>query len=260
MTARFNFAEVKPWWVRLGLLVLTASPLLGVTDLHGQIHGAHLYTDLILWCSYGLFVWAVVGFSVGFERLLQWLSVATITGLTVAFTGAALRGMGFWRLLESLLVDAGLSAPVPTAQEATLGLVLRLLVIMISLPLALFALQSFPAPNLLRRVVAPRLGWLQSLSVTVAVFLRMFQHVFEVATRMLVAWKEENPQLIVPRARGDWRVSLKARLGVFGWWQSAVWAWCLGLLCQALMPVPVVARDWSRFAHVSKDEREHTDG
>ena len=83
-----------------------------------------------------------------------------------------------------------------------------------------------------------------TLNVPAAIVLRMIQHVFELFTRLLLAWREENPDLIVPRSREDLRATLFGYGQLLPWVGRAVWTWCEALLAHSLLFVPVAVRDW----------------
>lgn len=242
--AQLNFAQIHPW-ARFTLLALFGSPLFIGNALHPQLHLDHWSKDLLAWSAYAIFIWLVIFLSIGLERLLQWLSAATVLGLTIVVLGVILRKLHIWELLHGLF---GTSAnATANAGQDELDLIYRLFMIMISLPFALFFINSFPASNLLGKVSVRSPERRHKLRVHAALALRVFQHVFEVATTTLVAWREENPELLLPRFRDDWRGSVFGRLGFLKWVRIAIWTWCLTLTLQTLLIVPIVVRDFKRL-------------
>lgn len=237
-----NLAEVRPWWLRLGLLLTVGSPLLTGGVLHARLHPEHFYRDLAMWTAYGVFIWLFVGSCAGLRRLVDWLTFAVLISLTIVLTGAAFRKLGIWQPLETLWMRS------PTDPErSVMDLVFRLLVILSATPYGLLTLSSFPASDLIRwvsrRGAVRRTAW----ALRAAIFLRMLQNVAEVVSRSLVAWREENPALLVPRFRSDWRGSLLGRLRFFDWAWLSVFSWCTAIATQSLEAVPLVVRDFRRM-------------
>jgi hypothetical protein len=241
-----KFAQVRPWWVRLAIVVAIGSPMITGGALHARLHEEHFFRDLAWWAAYSVFVWLFILICIGLERLIQWLSVAVVSGLTVALTGAALRKLKIWESVEHAVfwLTGAESAPV---HQAELDLIFRLIIIMVSLPFALFVLNSFPAADLLKRIASRGPSKKALLTIKLALSLRIFQHVMEVVTTSLVSWREENPEIVLPRFRDDWRGTLLGRLKFFDWARTAVWAWCLTLTLHTLLIVPVVVRDFRRL-------------
>jgi len=138
-------------------------------------------------------------------------------------------------------------------------LVLRLILIMVGVPFFLFALNSFPATGALRRSARPTGERQREAWLLVAIFLRVFQHVFEMAGKMLTAWREENPQLVMPRYREDWKKGIAPR-GYFGWFTRSIWAWSVSLLQQSLVFVPIAVRGWGTFHQATGLTSEESEG
>jgi len=218
--------------------------MFGIGGLPVQLRSDAVFQDLGVWVSYGVFVWLLVGLAVGAEKLLSWLCVGVIFGLTVAVSGVVLRHMKVWELIQHLADYVSKSSPTVSTVEAEL--VKRLIVIMIAVPYSLLVLESFPASDILRRAARPNGSKHAELWLAVAIFLRVFQHVFEVAGNLLLAWREENPRLLLPRHQRDWH-GLGAGAGLLRWIKSSVWSWSVTLLEQALLFVPTAVRDWSRI-------------
>lgn len=241
-----NLVQVRPWWLRLAILALIACPLFGVSTLHTEIRPDHVFDDLAEWTAYSLFIWILVGLVVGLHRLIAWLSVSILFGITVAFSGAIIRKLGIWHVIEHL-VKATTESQASLAQTEA-DLVLLLIRVTATLPIALLTLQSFPASDVLRRAARPdNSGHVREAWLLTAIAIRIFQHVFEVAGSMFLAWREENPKILLPRYKNDWENGVKGRLGLIGWLKTSIWAWSVGLLQQSLVFVPVAVRDWGKF-------------
>jgi hypothetical protein len=240
-----NYAKIRPWWFRLLLLILFAFPLLGLGNLPTELHAESLFRSLGAWIAYAIFIWIIIGLAVGLDQLLSWLFVGVIFGLTVAVTGALLRHIHLWEFIEQLVAYVSNQAVSASSDEAVL--VWRMIVTMIAVPYSLLMLESFPASDILHRVARPGRSKRKVLWLAAAIFLRVFQHVFEVAGNLFVAWKEENPRLLWPRHRDDWHGYGSGFKGVLKWIISAIWAWSVTLLEQAMLFVPTAVRDWIRI-------------
>jgi hypothetical protein len=154
--------------------------------------------------------------------------------------------MHIWEFFQRILLLPVSNNPVPVGQDE-LDLIFRLIMIMVSFPFVLFAITSFPAANLLQKVTVRSTERRNKLVVHCALFLRIFQHVLEVTTTTFTAWREENPEVILPRFRDDWRGSPLGRLGFISWFRMAVWTWCLALTLQTVLLVPIVVKDFKRL-------------
>lgn len=247
-----NFAEVRPWWVKPFLLFIIGSPLLGLSSLPARVRIESVFVDLAGWCAYAVFVWIFIALVASLEQLLRWLCVALFFGLTVAISGAVLRKVGIWRAIEAFTTNlfgmvGGTTESLNESSDADAKMVLLLIRVMSVVPLAMLAVQSMRPSAMLRAAMRPSHGAIREWRITIAIFIRVFQHVFEIAERMLFAWQEENPHILVPRFRGDWRKGVSFCWLFLGWLKDSVWTWSIGLLLQALLFVPIAVRDWSRF-------------
>jgi hypothetical protein len=236
-----NLAAVRPWWLRLFILAMLGHPLVASRVLHGQLHKEHLFFDIGNWTTYALFIWMFVGLCVGLKRLLDWLSIAAIFALTVLLTGAILRKTGLWSLIERTV---GTTTTDPT--QSLIDLLFRFFMILAATPFAMLVIESFPASDLMRWVSRRGATHTARVVLVAAMFLRMFQHVGEVVTRCMVAWREENPSVILPRYRGDWVGSIFRKLGVLEWIKVSVSSWCAAIAVQSLAAIPTVVRDFRR--------------
>jgi len=246
--SRLNIALLRPLWLRASILVAIALPPLLDSSFSRETVLADPFNGIAKWAAYCVFVWVLISLNIGLDRLLSWLAGATLLALTVAFTGKLFRTLAVWEALERLLKKLGLAAS-SGPQNYDAEMVWKFLLIMVALPYALFVLNCFSAAGALER--ASRLGTRgKGMGVHVALFLRVLQHSFEVSLSALGAWREENPGLIVPRLRQDWRHSLLSRFGWFGWFKDALLTWAFALLVLTLTVVPVFVddthqvRDW----------------
>lgn len=239
-----NYAGIRPWWLRLFILVLFATPLFGLGNLPVELKPDAVFQGLAAWIAYAVFAWLIVGLAVGIDRLLSWLCVGVVFGLTVTVSGALMRHMKLWEVIEHFVDYVSHHATSVSSNEA--DLVRRMIVIMIAIPYSMLLLDSFPASDILRRAARPGQSRFAGFWLAVAIFLRVFQHVFEVAGRLFLAWREENPRVLWPRHRQDWH-GWGSGLGFLRWTKSAIWAWSVTLLEQAVLFVPTAVRDWIRI-------------
>lgn len=242
-----EIASLRPWWLRLLLLGLIASPVLTHGRLHATIHAQHAFADLLQWVGYALFVWLFVSLCVGVDRLFRWLAVAAIFGFSLAFGGAFVDRIGVWDLLRNQVAALSPTATPSGATEHNFDLVYRLVMIMATLPYFLLVVNSFPAGDLFARalpLVRSKAARRVRLYVSLAVVLRMMQHVFELFTSLLVAWREENPIQILPRFKQDIHAPFPGYFTLIPWARASIWTWCQALLMHSLLFVPVVVSNW----------------
>ena len=249
-----NLAHIKPWWLRFTLLFTLGCPMIFGFNQTIFLNGDDSLNKLLLWSLYFLFIWLFIALSVGIDGLFNWLGISVILGLTVAMTGAIFQKLGIWAIIMNLIpwVD-----PKSFRAPNDVDMVIKLLMIMGTLPYFLLFLGCFPAGDLLRRTADLQRSKFRKTRVVIALFLRVFQHVFEISSKMIIAWREENPDVIIPRFKSDWhRGSLYVVTGFVGWIRSAIWAWALGLLVHSLLFVPVAVRSWSAFLVNQSTKRE----
>ncbi len=243
-----GLTRIRPWWVRLILLALLAAPLFGKRGLHPTLHDTHVFVDIGSWTAYVCFIWGFVFVCVGVNRLIDWLSTAFMLALVLLLTGALLRKLGVWHFIEELLRVAPKDPDV-----VNLALIAQFFKVIATYPLALLTLVSFPASDLVRWASQLSSRRPRTWTLRLAILLRMLQNVAEVVTRCMVAWREENPQLIVPRFRADWHGSLFSRLGILSWAKDLLIIWPRTVAMQSLQAVPFVVRDFRRLAALNPE-------
>ena len=233
--------DVRPWWIRAFILIAISTPIFSHIVLHSTIHAEHYVDDLLKTVAYACFVWLFVGLCAGLRQLLDWLAVGVIPAITLLLTGALFRSRSIWSLIHKA-VPAASANPL----QGELDLVFKLLIIMIATPLALLIVGSFPATNLMRWISRKGATRTAHAALVGAIFLRMFQHVSEVVERSMDAWREENPDVYLPRHRGDWAGSIWSKAHLVSWFHASVTAWCKFITIQTLAAVPNIVRDFGR--------------
>jgi hypothetical protein len=233
---------------------MLAVPLATGGPLHSTLHAEHAWIDILGWLGYAMFLWSFVVLCVGFDKLLQWLAIGIAFGLTLVFGGAIVGKLGVWELLHNtigVVLPPGSRDPV----QRDLDLIFRLIMVATSLPYLLLVLHSFPAAEVFTAAVRQGTRSRAKTLVSVAVFLRLFQHVFELFTTFLTAWQEENPQMVVPRHNRAFYDGIKGSLRTGSWAKDSIGVWCLALLSHSFLFVPVVVRDWQAFLDQEGDRQ-----
>lgn len=241
-TSHVNLTALKPWWLRFGILLLLGHPVIYSPVLHSQLHASHFYRDLGLWTAYMVFLWIFIWLCVGLKMVADWVTVSTISAFTVLATGAIFRRLGIWVWLQSFFH----STQSTDATQSLMDLMFRFIMISASGPFALLVINSFPAADLMRWISRRSASRTTAIALICAIFLRMLQHVGEVVTRCMVAWREENPDIIAPRFCADWSGSIFLKVGFLQWMKTAVVAWCGAIAMHTLTAVPAVVADFRR--------------
>lgn len=241
---RLSFAQLRPAWLRLALLVaIGLAPMTGWSNFRLAWLPASL-SFVVAWAAYAVFIWLLTLLNLGLERTLSLLSAPFVLALTTCLLGASMRG-----LFPFLAGGA-------TKEVTSLRMVTLFFSIVSLIPYSLLVVNSFSVAGLARRV-SQLGGARRSLGVHGALFLRVLQHVGEVFSELLTAWREENPSRLLPRHRSDWHRSPLTSLYYLEWFRSAVGNWTLACLIHSLEPLPVFAHEISRLTAKSptRDER-----
>ena len=95
MTNSKQIIEIKPWWLRLiillsiGIPVLTGWPVNIATESIKEILPVTPeMANIFVWMVYACFIWLVVFLSAGEKKLLEYLAIAFMLGLTTSISGA----------------------------------------------------------------------------------------------------------------------------------------------------------------------------
>jgi hypothetical protein len=241
---RFSLAQLRPAWLRLALLVaIGLAPMSGWSNFRIAWLPDPL-SFVVAWAAYSVFIWLLTLLNVGFDRMLAFLSAPFVLALTTCLLGASMR-----KLFPFLAGGA-------TQEEMSLRMVTLFFSMISLIPYALLVVNSFSAAGLARRV-SQLGGARRRLGVHGALALRVLQHVGEVFSELLIAWREENPARLLPRHRSDWHRSRCTSLYYLDWFRSAVADWTLACLVHSLEPLPLFAHEIGRLTARSpaQDER-----
>jgi hypothetical protein len=207
--------------------------------LPAHLRADHLAHDLLAWAVYALIMWIFIALFAGLKRLLAWLCAAFILAFTLVASGV-LMSESTWQFLLQNIPGLG-GTPSEPDMGRQLELLMRLFTVSISVPYAIFFMSSFSAAGLFKAAMRRSGPKRMNVLVCLAILLRMFQHVHELIEAMLLAWREENPNMVVPRHRTDSFVEL------LRWYKWSLYSWCCALLARTFMFVPVVASEWQSF-------------
>jgi len=245
-----KIAEVKPWWLKLlillfiGLPPITGYPLTIFATPQNSLH------NIWIWLGYGCFIWIFILLNVGSRQLLKYLSFAFTLALITSILGALVRK------IPALFIEQS-AADV----EYISFKMLLLFIIMISvIPYTLFFINCFSVSSFVSNLSFD-LGKRYKFKIHLALALRVFQHVGDVLTNLLYVWKEENPLMIKPRFREEWQESKLSQLGWFNWLLNSAITWCFALLLHTFEAIPYLSEEMRTIVgtkqnfKIEKDEK-----
>jgi hypothetical protein len=235
---RINIANVRPWWLRLLLLLFIGVP--AIVNLPAYFYSADdPPIELIaFWAGYACFIWLFVALNVGIRALLNMLSGAFILAITTAMLGAAARKAFPW-------LGEGIGHIDVNLKMATLFLM------MISvIPYGLFFVSSFSALGVIDTLSGSGTK-ISSIRMHVALGLRVLQHVGEVYIRLIAVWSEEHPNILLPRHRRDWNGQWYAKTNIVPWCYDSMKSWMFACMMHTFEPIPVLVNEIYRAAHAN---------
>lgn len=229
---RLNIANIKPWWLRLFLLIIIGLPFftnwnLTVFDLEKPL------SQFIVWLGYGMFIWIFISLNIGYKKLFDYLSFAFPLALITILIGAAFR-----HFIKLIFNEFSLNY----TNDYSSNLINIFLLIIISIPYTLFFINCFSVSAFISRLSLSS-GRFIKLKIHIAFFLRVFQHTIEVFIELLEIWKEENPEQIKPRFREDWQTSKYSILHWIVWFKNTAITWSFGLLHNTFEAVQYIEKD-----------------
>lgn len=239
-----KIANIRPWWLRLVVLLSLGIPAFTGWPLSHFYHSGNHPTDLIfnlsLWVGYAGVILTLIGINMGGERLAEVVSVASVLGLTTALLGGAVRRLGQFLVNNS---NGGQDAVVSYKMLNILVIVLAVI------PYAIFFVNCFSASKLVE-AISHWTGKRRLLGTHAALAFRVVQHATEVASTLMLAWVEENPQRLLPRFRTDWKESTFGWVHFFGWFQQAILTWSFALLIHTIEPIPMFADELAKINNI----------
>lgn len=241
--------NIKPWPIRLIVLGIIGIPAFtgwpidetvnsGIAQIVAEIIGDNYipFIKILAWLSYAVFIWLFIWLLGGSQMLLDFLLAASVLAITIALTKATLGKLP--------ILSGG-----KDWETINLDSVLLLIKILTMIPYALLFVRSFSAASLLVSM-SKKATKKNKKADHLAVFLRSFQYSIERFVVLLNVWKEENPNMLIPRARGDLHAPIWKKSLWFDWFGRSLWAWCVACLVNTLKAVPVFV-DEAKRAHLS---------
>lgn len=233
MLDSYKFQNIGSWWLKLALLLLTGMPLFSTLPSSAVAIGLKEYfgealAEILSVATFTLIVWSVCLFSLGYRKFLEYLAGAFMMALTTVLLGALIRKL----LPVSIFHDS---------QASSIRLLKLFYNILMVFPYSLMFINSFSAGNLIKRMTGAR-GHTRNLGLHLALTLRIFQHVGDVISRLLLIWKEEHPQLLLPRHRKDWAM-LSIPFFYSRWLLQSIIQWIFACIILAFEPIPVMVEE-----------------
>lgn len=225
--------NLRPWWLKMAVLILIGYPLFSnwpaamVASWLNQIlpakHGAMLAWPLITF-----FIWVCCLPALGSAKLLDYLAAAYAMAITTTLSGAILRG----------LLPAIFPADITADHLRLIRVYFNVLAVF---PYSLTFINAFSVGELIARLAGTR-GRFKSAGLHLALALRVCQHVGEVVPRLLLVWREENPELLLPRFRDNWQ-SLGLLLRWPLWIARSIAQWIFACIILTFEPIPVMVSE-----------------
>jgi hypothetical protein len=232
-----NLRNLRPPWARLSLLIVLAIPCFSMAPFALWAPNPNSFSFVALWIVYSVLISTIIVRSVGVNEWIGWFAAACLLAVvTAGLTTGILSG------IKLVGLDTFLYNPDGTPYTHTQWSwdQLRRGIIMVTvIPYAIFVAHSFSVSNAVRRAIelTGRRRW---LARKVLISLRVVQHAVEVLPPMLVIWREEHPELILPRLRRDISGGYRKILACSTWLFFSSWTWATALLLFALEPMAML--------------------
>ncbi len=233
ITDRLRFQCVRPWWLRLLLLLSVGLPLftwwpatklqLGLESFLPAGQASFLVFPIITF-----YIWLVCLPSLGLRQMLDYLAAAFGIALTTVISGAVLR-----LCLPFIFNESHLDG-----QLRLLKLYFNILAVF---PYSLTLLNSFSVSALMSRLAKAE-GKFREAGLHLALALRICQHVGEVIPKLLLVWREENPELLLPRFRDDWQ-GTAILVKWPAWIVRSLAQWIFACIILTFEPIPVMVNE-----------------
>jgi hypothetical protein len=222
-----------PWWLKVSILLVLGVPLIVPLIALRQSTPAQDLTQVLILTAYASLIWLVIALASGLENLFAYLSVAFF------FAVSTMLGTVVLSKLPGLFPGLGTGS-----QRLDIQLFTMLLITISGVPLTLFGVQWFSASRLVERLQSSGRG---AFRLKVAAVLRVFQHLAEIFPQLVIVWREENPELWLPRHRTDWTLTPWTLPGFADWLYRAFYLWATCMLMHFLRIVPVIDIELGRL-------------
>jgi hypothetical protein len=229
--------NIKFWWLRFLFLLTLGVPAFSGWPLNiaekmalNQLSITENMAHIAIWISYSCFVWIVVLINAGGKKLLEYLAVSFVMGLTTAMLGAVMR-----KLLP--ILAGGL-----TVEQISFKMINLLIVMITVVPYCILFINSFSAKNLMDNVTKLG-GKRKAMGLHFALAYRIIQHTGEIVFNLYEIWIEEHPDKLLPRHRRDWGLKWYSSANVFPWIGEALNAWIFACIMYAFEPIPAMVEE-----------------
>lgn len=236
-------SRARTWtlrWLKRLLITLLAAPLVNMSLVTTWAKDDTI-SRIVAITIYVVTVWVVIIVFAGYKKFINYISFAAVMVVSTAVIGLSMQAA----LKAAFGVNWFHPLDPAAEQEKTFSLVVMLIV---SIPYALFLIQSFSVSNAIERI--SRFADTSSASrIKVAVCLRVLQHMGETFSSLITVWRESNPAVYSPRHRDDWiNLNFIGRaLQAFSWLGVLAQMWARALLVLGLRIVPVIEVEFGRI-------------
>lgn len=232
-----NIRTIKPAWLRLLLLMLLGVPCFSASPFMLFAPTPDSYTFIVVWLAYSALISAIIAKTVGPSVWLGWFAAACMLAVVTAGTTTSILGIFKLLGLETFLKRP--DGSFYTQAEWSWDQLRRGIIIVTVIPYAIFVAHSFSVANAVRRAIdlSGKRRWLARKAL---ISLRVIQHAVEVLPPMLVVWREEHPELVLPRLRRDVGGGYRKLFACGNWLMISAWTWATALLLFALEPMAML--------------------
>lgn len=249
MYSSIQIQMIKPWWVRFTILVFvgipsfTGYPISNIESTELAILLFITNSDLITifsWLSYAIFIWLLILLFTGLQKLVDFLTIASLFGLSVALFKTTIGRIP--------ILSQGISA-----DEISINSIILLIKILTMIPYALVFVQSFSFTSVISNL-SHKATTGGIILLHLAIFLRSFQYTIERFTTLLTVWIEENPKKLLPRYDLDLRGNILTKtLKYLDWIRYSAFTWVISSLVNTLEVVPVLVK---QTKNINKEKNE----
>lgn len=227
------FQCVRPWWLRMLLLLIAGLPLFTwwpATRLQLVLESflPAGQASFLVFPVITFYIWLVCLPSLGSRKMLDYLAAAFGIALTTVVSGAIIRICMPFLFSENHLAG----------QLRLLKLYFNILAVF---PYSMTFLNSFSVSGLMTRLTKSR-GKFRETGLHLALALRICQHVGEVIPKLLLVWREDHPELLLPRFRQNWH-GVAILLKWPAWIVRSLAQWIFACIILTFEPIPVMVNE-----------------
>lgn len=204
-------------------------------------HQGHTPAHALVWLIYASGVSILIVINVGPREWFVFFSIASLLTTVTCLTGAVVSSAR-----NVIFGNADSQAQALWSVHYLVKACIMLSVV----PFGMFAVGCFSPSNMLQAAIQHGRAF-QSLTIRLTTIVRVLQHVLYVVVALFGAWREENPDLIVPRHRVDMRGNVAAGIAKWAaWGEESLRTWCFALLMHTLEPIPLFCREIEQASRI----------